>query len=459
MIIPISLLHTFLSLLILIVSIYILSKGIKSILAVTILGFVLLDSLGIAFAPYLPLSDIVYLDSPLFLINEKNEDYYFLQISSHWLFYLIALLLLILEIFINSRYTARKPRISKIRINYQYIAVLFLCIGLFAYFRYFILGPGLSILRSTQIQFSNTSSAIQARSELRNLIETGQGAYMAALSAKILFPLCSVIVLLNKGKAKYIIWFVCALLSLLYAFQTREKSPLVILMMLYAMIPLMSIFINRADANFRFDIRKITFLFFIILATFYGIGTIMYSINFGLSLGDAFDSIIARTLAIPGATEANFFFAFPEKFEFRGLNHIFKIPLMGFNGDDISIYEIAYAATGNVFATNASFLAVAWSGGGYLGVIIISIILCVSLFIIDGKLRELSYQHFVSCVLLSFPAFVGLSSGSLLDYMSWGGILSPIFLIIIFKYSSPILIANKSLNNPIVKKSAVKGSR
>src|SRR5690606_23875859 len=112
-----------------------------------------------------------------------------------------------------------------------------------------------------------------------------------------------------------------------------------------------------------------------ILALLIGLigGIILYIVNFGLSLPTAIISVFARLFVIPGVTETNYFAVFLNYYEYRGLTKIFNIPLREAN-NDVSIYDVAYMAIGDYFSSNASFLAVAWSGFGYVGVVIISLL-------------------------------------------------------------------------------------
>lgn len=393
-----------------------------SILSFIVLGFVILDSISISYIPYLNLSAIQYLDNPSFLINDQSVERYSSQIYSHWVFLAVA------TVFMASEYL--NVRSSTHGSDIKFLNAISLMIGALALIflaRYFLFGPGLTILLSSQIAFSSTTEAITSRSALRLQVENGQGGYMATIAAKVLLPYFAATQLHLKSRFCKPYWFISLFLSLAYAFQTREKAPLVIALVLYIGIYFWSTVIKRGLEGLNMKMYlKVGLLS---VSSFYIIGALTYVVNFGLSPQVAFESIFARTLAIPGATEANFFDVFPRYYDFRGLGKIFSIPLGGFNGLDISIYEIAYAATGNVFASNSSFIAVAWSGGGYLGVLAISIILCTLILLVDIKLAGLSYEIYILCIILTLPGLVGLTSGSLLDFTTWGGIILPIMVI------------------------------
>jgi hypothetical protein len=155
-------------------------------------------------------------------------------------------------------------------------------------------------------------------------------------------------------------------------------------------------------------------------------------INFGQSVVAAIQAVFARLLVIPGATETNYFYVFPDIYFFRGIDRILLINLGHFPVlDDITIFDVAVAATGDRFSSNASFLAVAWSGAGFWGVALASIILVGVLIALDRFLLSVDNRVYIVLVALTVQSFLGLSSGSLLDYIHWGGFIIPLAILIV----------------------------
>lgn len=412
----------------------ILSKRI-SLIAFTVSGFILIDSLGLSFAPYLPLSKIEYLNSPSFLINEQNTDLYIRQLFAHWMFFALACGGLIFQLRFQ---LPKHDVVAPTNQNSRFWVPILLGISIILYYRYFIAGPGLNILLNSRISFDSTTEAVTQRSLLRYSFESGQGAYLASIAAKILLPISTSLAILNKSRFQYLIWLFCLTLSVLYAFQTREKSPLIAAFLIYVMLLVW----RRTNWNlvnfnnfFKLAISGVTAFFFL--------GTLFYSVNFGLDFSAAIQAILSRTLAIPGATEVNFFAVFPEQYDFRGILNTIRISLLGFGGKDPSIYEVAIAATGNGFATNASFLAVAWSGAGYFGVLLISSIFIMILYGFDKILNRFEYNIYILTIILLIPSFIGLTSGSILDYTGWGGIISPTILLLCLSHSQVFFLRHK----------------
>lgn len=433
-----STVHLLFSLVVLAICLFSMRSGRPSLLAITVIGFIAVDSIGVAIAPYLPLSDINYLNSPTFVINFQDQDLYMRQLLAHWIFFSVVLVALWWQIRAPYR---RNADIVYNRSKISAFIALAITVAIAAYVRYFIFGPGLEILMGSRLSFGSTSEAIASRVEIRYSIENGQGAYLASLASKILLPIAASLALFSRLKYSGIIWLLCFSLSSIYAFQTREKSPLIATIVMFAALYLWNKF--RAVNNDVFHLGKQIWLTLPVGLVFFIGGAAFYAVNFGLSWSAALEGIIARTLAIPGATETNFFSVFPNIYDFRGISNIFKIPLLGYGQSDVSIYEVAVAATGDGFSTNSSVLAVGWSGAGYIGVFIISSIIIATLMLLDRFLSKMTVSLAVLASIVSIPALVGLTSGGLADFMSWGGLISPLIIVLIMTFSK---ISSKNLN-------------
>lgn len=428
-----SVVHLFLILFLISISFYLIAKGRHSLLAFTVLGFAFFDSLGLVIAPYLPLESIKYLPSPIFIITEKDLLVYSRQIISHWIFIGLAIIGLLIEMrWPKNNYFRFLP--SSKRLVFWGIILAF--IGTVTYVRYFMFGPGSEILLSSRLFFESTVEAIASRSEIRDTLQLGQGAWMASISSTIIFPVAAFFFLKSSLRYRIIVFVILAFSSGVYAFQTRQKAPLLAIILVYGLLWIL----NRVDTK-KIDIKTIIRKFVVpaFFISFVG-GAILYMINFGLTPLIAIQSVLARLLIIPGATETNYFMVFPDYFNFRGLNQIFDIGLRHAQfASDVTIYDVAYAATGVRFSSNASFLAVAWSGAGYLGVALISLFLVISLFIIDRYLRKMEPAVFWGVLAISSGPILSLVSGSFLSFVGRGGIVIPAMIIYIY-WSSRLVI-------------------
>lgn len=405
---------------------YIIMIRKKSFLAFILVGFIVFDSLGISIAPYLPLENISYLPNPIFLINDGNIELYARQLFSHWIFFSIAIVGIMIELnWKTSIRSYNSIKLNKYTLNIW--GFIFFVIGILFYIKYFFLGPGLGFLMDTRLFYSSTMEAIGARSIIRDTLQKGQGAWSASLAAQILFPLTAFCYLAGKQKKSIItriMYMILFSLSLAYAYQTRQKAPILGVILIYILLwKSFSISYGTSIKDMLGKITKLAFMTGIIG------GILLYAVNFGLPFKEATLSLIARIFIIPGATETNFFAVFPEYFDYRGILKIFAIPLR-YSSNDISIYQVAYAALGDRSSSNASFLAVAWSGYGYIGIFIISIIFISLILLIDYCIRNVDICIFYATLAISSYSILGLISGSFSDFINKGGLVAFIIIIV-----------------------------
>lgn len=405
-----------------------LSKGRPSLLALFINGFSILDSLGLALAPYLPLEKgLPYVSNVFFLIRSSNtEQIYLRQILSHWVFLLAGWIGLICEASWrgNRESPWRKLEFPRL-VLYAY---LFLAAGFLAYIRYFIFGPGMRLLTGFRLLFSNTTEAVAARVQATRSVSLGQGAFMASMASKIAFPMAAMFWLRSGQPKSNVILALCCLLSGAYALQTYQKAPVLAVFLTYYLLVRLH---ERSN-----PVRSRRVIGLMILAGFVGIivGAVFYAANFGLSLWEGVISTISRVLLVPGVTETNFFAVFPEVYPFRGIDRVFSIPLGMYPTNDVTIYDVAVAATGNRFSSNASLVAVAWSGAGYLGVAIIGFMFTSSLLLLDRGLQRVDSLTYLCISALVLPSTVALVSSGLADFaVNWGGIVIPALALVVYK--------------------------
>lgn len=91
---------------------------------------------------------------------------------------------------------------------------------------------------------------------------------------------------------------------------------------------------------------------------------------------------------------------------------------------------VALAATGDIFSANASFVAVGWSAAGYWGVISASIALFGSLRILDIFSLRLPKNLRLGLHLMTFPAFMAMVSGSIIDFYDKGGAVALLGIVV-----------------------------
>lgn len=317
--------------------------------------------------------------------------------------------------------------------------VFLICIAVFGYSRYFIFGPGLETLLNTNLVYFSAEDAVAARS-LANENFYGQGVYMAAVVAYIILPVLFATSAINGkagfdgGKSKklyyglFVIFFV---LSFAYAFQTRQKAPIVTVILTYLLLHVS----RNADVSSESG-RKKNYLPKLVVggAGIFLISASLYVLVFGMNFVDSVYATFTRVFLVPSATEANYFYVFPDLIPYRGFFESFVIRVFyppGVSG--VSIYDVAMAATGNEFSANASFLAIGWSGFGYLGVVIVAASLCFGLLLLDGMTYRCSRKIKRLVFALSIPPLLVLNSASFLDYLGAGGILGGLLFLFTFR--------------------------
>lgn len=411
------------------VAVRVVRTGRRSLLSFTVAGFAVFSSMGLAIAPYVPLENIGYLLNPVFLIRSGDVYLYTRQLLAHWLFLLVAVVGMSIEM------AGQRPSVHPHPLSQQRLVLwglIVLSVGLGASVRYFVFGPGLELLMDTRLFWSSTVEAIAHRSVVRDTVESGQGAYMASLASKIVFPVAALIILRSGTRGRHSVVAICAVFSSAFAIQTRQKGPLLAVILVYALLMAADKSGKRFGAQgIGHAIARAGLIALVGGATF-------YVLNFGQPFWGAIASVCARLLFIPGATETNYFAVFPEFFQFRGLDHVFNMALRwqpGMGTDEVAIYDVAFAATGDTFSSNASFLAVAWSGWGLPGVGIASLLLVSSLLFIDLRLKEVDQRTYLGVLALSTQSILGLISGSLMDFVSWGGVIIPLAVLFVIRTS------------------------
>lgn len=393
-------------------------KNRRSLLGITTAAFVLIDSIGLAFAPYYPIEDLPYAVRPFFEIRMHDKALYLTQLTAHWIFFFVVGAALMSELIqAPGGAVARLVRTDKARLIRG--ATLLTVIGSLAYIRYFAFGPGFERLISTRLIFDSVTAAVAHRMEA--YASNGEGAYMAQLAANVAFPLAAMGFALARRTSPIVMF---AALSLAYGYQTRQKAPLIAPLVTYTLIYIGS---REKKKKKKLPLAKLS----AVGAAIFGALIFLYTANFGLSVTQAVASNLIRGLLIPAATETNFFSTFPDTFGHRGLWRSLYIRMDNAAEDDVSVYQVAKSATGIEFSSNASFLAVGWSGLGYAGVLIVSLIVVGLLYSIDRmytmNLPPIDHGTFIMLAGLCLaPAALGLTSNGVADFLTNGGFINPL---------------------------------
>ena len=408
-----------------------------SLLSFTFLGLLFLDSGGLVLVPHLPdgiylpyVLDTTFSTSPL--ISAPDSHLYLRQVIAHWCFLTIPLTFLCGKLVANiltsksSRFTlAPDDSVT------SYGKWSCLAISVLLSVKFYVFGPGIAILMDSQFFFDAASDAINSRRLGKDILDVGQGAFMALVAARLMLPLGACLALQNRQRRDWFVFSLCSLGSMAYAIQTRQKSPVVITLVIYTLIALLS---KVRPAHLLIVLRS-SLLYVTMFVLCLVLAASTYVLNYGQSVGLALASAFARLLVVPCISEANFFSCFPEDYPFRGWVGVFTITLGHWGStQDVTIYDVALAASGSAYSANASALAVAWSGSGYPGIVLVSAIVTVSLALLDRVFAAACLRTKVLALTLSVPSLIGLVSGGFADYVTSGGLVLPLLLYVALRY-------------------------
>jgi hypothetical protein len=365
-----------------------------------------------------------FADDSGMVVYKQLESVYFRQVLSHWIF---------MAVFVAAQGTRslhlpirRLVTVFKQPLLWPLALGLF---ALFAYTRYFAFGPGLELLVTTDLMYLSAEDAVTARTMAKESFY-GQGAYLASVAAYIVLPTLFAAYALQSKHTSSSYMLALSLMtctSLAYALQTRQKAPIVIVFLTYALIHI------AAQRHVR--VRSTRNLIFTRVLPVTGAGfllsTCLYVFVFNMGIIDSLYATIVRSMFVPSAMEANYFYVFPELLDYRGVMASFVIRIFYPAGEPgVSIYDVALVATGNQYTANASFLAIGWSGAGYAGVFLVAIVLCLALKTVDQLMRTESTSVRGCVFALSLPPLLTLNSASLLDFFGSGGIVSSLLLLL-----------------------------
>lgn len=405
-----------------------------TILPWSIIGFVVLDSLGLILLPFLGLN-LPYL-SDVYVVYESlhstTTSIYMRHIIAHLLVQVGFIAILLLAMSRTRTPTGKSKVHCPLRFSLNPFGKIFVIptclVGLGFYFKYFLFGPGLSLLFNAQLFFSSPEEAVAARSLAWAQVEPGQGAFGASIASYSIFPFIVALVSLlmkEKSRAPFIMFGgIFFLLSAAYAIQTYQKAPLAYVALMYGSILALGIRPNESTAftikRTRHKTQITPIIFFLAAGTILGVA--LYVINFGLSLADSVASFFARLLLVPANTESYWFLVFPEMVDFLGIWYAFNTSM------DI-IHTTAYLATGDVFSANASFVAVGWSGMGFWGVLLSGALVATYLMLVEFLAQKAPPQVKRMAMFASLPPLVFLVSGTFFDFAFKGGLV-PLLLLV-----------------------------
>jgi len=305
--------------------------------------------------------------------------------------------------------------------------VLVIAVGAWA--PYFIIGPGMELALSTNLLSESFSEAMEGRKMVRESLSTGQGMFSAQVSAMAFFPLVMALISVkgSKGILYWFVWLVCFTCSGLFALSTMQKSPVLFIGIQYVLFAMIAAF-----PNFWLRIRiKMSYIIVMVALALAGL-TSLYQMTEGDGWGESSMKALARVFVTPAASAHLWFSTFPDDIPFRGVGGVLGVASpAAAQGGQVTIRDVALVATGAEHSANASFPAIAWSAFGYTGVVFVTLILLVSLKMIDHLAAPLGRAERFLVFILLIPVLVPLTSGAMLDILLSGVLFTSFFYIIV----------------------------
>jgi hypothetical protein len=403
--------------------------GKTALLPIYLLVYTLTNGVGSSFA-FLPQMNSLIWNS-MYDTLVRPVDYVTLCTST-WIFIGIASLL----IHWGSAYRPSKPRaFSELAADLSLTVSLgLLFVGVALYIKYMILGPGLTMARETSYFHYDVDAEYQFRQEFDAQMQHGQGMLMASVASFVIFPLSTFFAVLNKRAMALVIAVgsFCFLCSFAFSFALRQKAPVLLILLIYGLL-----YMHYASRSLLTTlVKRLTdkriliagMLLFLCGLSFF------YEITEGESLQESVVHSFYRIFLIPVASDQAWFLVFPNILPYRGLVGIYDPAFWDPTATGpVGVYDVSQTVTGYEFSLNASMLAVAWSGAGYLGVVIISVLFCASAFVLDKGLIRLPSSLFYPIVIINLPSLLALTSTSFFDFLMKGGFLTQAGIIFAFR--------------------------
>jgi hypothetical protein len=403
------------------VGLWAIRSGKPMLLPIYLVVYIITNGIGMSFAFIPAFNQLVW--RSMYETMVTDQDYLALCLAT-WIFIAIASVL-ILQTVKRIRYSFSLPLElpSDVAIS---LSILLLGVSIALYSKFMLFGPGLDLVRNTSYFHYSTDAAYQYRGELDATVTQGQGLLMATVASFCLFPLAAFFAIVSRRAqgVTLAVGGISSVCSFAFAFSLRQKAPVILMLLLYSLTylhffrgALLKAIISRLSDRRMILLGVVGFLSML---------TVFYQITEGETVAEGLIHTVYRIFIIPVASNQAWFTVFPEVFPFRGMIGIIDTIFFDASRGAVGVPEIAEVISGYEFSLNAAMLAVAWSAGGYLGVILISAIFCVTATAIDRGMAKLSPALLFPIVIISLPSLLSLTSTSFFDFLVKGGFFSPL---------------------------------
>ena len=292
--------------------------------------------------------------------------------------------------------------------------------------------------------FDDRSEYLSAR-EMQSQItmtELGRGVAMFYVALNILSPLLIILGTLNYSLYRRLQLGAASVLfgiavGIVGASLSHSRSSLAQIFVLPIAAFLSCAEIRKRSAGGAgprriFSLNKVLLLLMTLLA---GLTTVFRNTS-SVATSKASLDVVARICYIPAATSDYYYQLFPEPLPFRGITNAFSMRNAQTTGAiDVSFEDVAQLVTNARFSANAGFLAIGYTGAGYIGAALVAGVTAILLLYIDQCMAGFGNRYKILVILASTYGAMALVNTPLFTAISFSGFgINSILLVWIFRY-------------------------
>jgi hypothetical protein len=280
----------------------------------------------------------------------------------------------------------------------------------------YFLAKNIELLPMALTSFSNPDDHYGYRMYFGSLVyNAGRGQFSSYLSLFIFTPLALTLLAAayRYSRIKAIIAMMAAISAIAPAVAVihGQRSPLVALTVLSCAtfaLALSSQALSLLLARGRIVVLALGLAFLGFLS-----GSAVYAYTTKAGVGEAMLMMLNRIIIVPAATPNYIFELIPDQFDYRGIAGVFYMPDRFAETSDVSYGDLAVALTGVSFNVNSWAVAVGYSGLGFVGVLLVSLIIVALAVCLDKLLAGEPTVVRLASLILSIDAIQTLANEGL----------------------------------------------
>lgn len=400
---------------------------------ITNIFFVATNGIGIPF--------VKYASENLGLFYGENESWTAFLVNCIFIFFTSGIHLFVYRSDFFRLLNSSKP--NQLIRNYKRTPTLFFwfffTISLIGFIYFFFISGGYSYLGTIFVASSRDeyyANRILVGSEISNL----PGSLLAFISTTTINPTLMVLIIYfergNKrlknllSKISYWIMIIILSISTTLISLVFARRFMVIFSLLFPLLIIGVRFLKNETLDINYIQKKIFNNFQRLIV---GLIALLFSISFIFStvgqedFSTSFTSLIERVVLVPPGTNNYYYYIFPSKLQFRGLEKVGKMgsPESG----DVTFQDIGLMAVGRPLTANVNFLTVSYSAGGFLGVLFMMFIYTVVSIFNDFLFAKADGQLKTLLFVTNFYGIIMLGSVPLQTAISTFGFVTSTFMV------------------------------